>query len=125
ESQLRIYGELTCSARLLDDTRTAAETVHDVVQTIWREQRPGYLEVHRDMVERRIPVPREIVEWDGALHFARSDESNVAEAVRDTAARYNASRRPRGTVGIETYRYKLKRDAQRLAETMVRPVRTT
>src|SRR5262249_49040985 len=113
ESQLRIYRELTCAARLLDDTRTAAETVHDVVRTVWREQRPGYLEVHRDMVERRIPVPKEIVEWDGALHFARSDESTVAEAVRGTAARYNASRRPRGTVGIETYRYKLKRDAQR------------
>jgi indolepyruvate decarboxylase len=125
ESQLRIYGELTCAARLLDDTRTAAETVHDVVQTIWREQRPGYLEVHRDMVERRIQVPREIVEWDGALHFARSDESNVAEAVRETAARWNAARRPLVTVGIETYRYRLRRDVETLAEKMGAPVATT
>src|SRR6516162_6219191 len=53
ESQLRIYRELTCAARLLDDPHTAAETVHEVVKAIWREQRPGYLEVHRDMVERR------------------------------------------------------------------------
>src|SRR5262249_49826745 len=51
ESQLRIYRELTCAARLLDDPHTAAETVHEVVKAIWREQRPGYLEVHRDMVE--------------------------------------------------------------------------
>jgi len=125
ESQLRIYRELTCAARLLDDPHTAAETVHELVQAVWREQRPGYLEVHRDMVERRIPVPREILEWDGTLQFARSDEHNVAEAVRDTAARYNASRRPLVTVGIETYRYKLKRDVQRLAETMGAPVATT
>jgi indolepyruvate decarboxylase len=125
ESQLRIYRELTCAARLLDDERTAAETVHEVVQAIWREQRPGYLEVHRDMVERRIPVPRELLEWDGALHFARSDESNVAEAVRDTAARFNAARRPLVTVGIEAYRYKLKRDVERLAERMGAPVATT
>lgn len=125
ESQLRIYRELTCAARLLDDVRTAAETVHELVQTVWREQRPGYLEVHRDMVERRIPVPKEILAWDGALQFARSDEQNVAEAVRDTAARFNASRRPLVTVGIETYRYKLKRDVQRLAETMGAPVATT
>jgi indolepyruvate decarboxylase len=125
ESQLRIYRELTCAARLLDDERTAAETVHEVVQAIWREQRPGYLEVHRDMVERRIPVPRELLEWDGVLHFARSDESNVAEAVRDTAARFNAARRPLVTVGIETYRYKLKRDVERLAEHMGAPVATT
>jgi len=102
ESQLRIYRELTCAARLLDDPHTAAETVHEVVKAIWREQRPGYLEVHRDMVERRIPVPRELIEWDGALHFARSDESNVAEAVRDTAARFNAARRPMVTVGARS-----------------------
>ncbi len=125
ESQLRIYRELTCAARLLDDVRTAAETVHELVQTVWREQRPGYLEVHRDMVERRIPVPKEILAWDGALQFARSDERKVAEAVRDTAARFNASRRPLVTVGIETFRYKLKRDVQRLAETMGAPVATT
>jgi len=125
ESQLRIYRELTCAARLLDDVRTAAETVHELVQTVWREQRPWYLEVHRDMVERRVPVPQEILAWNGALQFARSDEHNVAEAVRDTAARFNASRRPLVTVGIETYRYKLKRDVQRLAETMGAPVATT
>ena len=125
ESQLRIYRELTCAARLLDDPRTAAETVHEVVKAIWCEQRPGYLEVHRDMVERRIPVPRELIEWDGALHFARSDESNGAEAVRDTAARFNTARRPMVTVGIEAYRYKLRREVQRLAERMGAPVATT
>jgi len=125
ESQLRIYRELTCAARLLDDPRTAAETVHELVQAVWREQRPGYLEVHRDMVERRIPVPKEIIAWDGTLQFARSDEQNVAEAVRDTVARFNAARRPLVTVGIETYRYKLKRDVQRLVETMGAPVATT
>jgi len=125
ESQLRIYRELTCAARLLDDTRTAAETVHDVVRTVWREQRPGYLEVHRDMVERRIPVPKEIVEWDGTLHFARSDDANAAEAVRDTAARWNAARRPVVTVGIESYRYRLRRDVEKLAEKLGAPVATT
>src|SRR5262245_20313289 len=59
ESQLRIYQELTCAACVLDDPRTAAGKVHDVVRAVWREQRPGYLEIHRDMVERRIPVPRD------------------------------------------------------------------
>src|SRR6201998_1924881 len=52
ESQFRIYQELTCAARILDDPRRAAEDVDEVVRTVWREQRPGYLEIHRDMVER-------------------------------------------------------------------------
>ena len=125
ESQLRIYQELTCAARVLDDPRRAAETVHDVVQTVWREQRPGYLEIHRDMVDRRITVPRDIVTWDGNLHFGRSDEARVAEAVRETAARFNASRRPFTMVGIETFRYKLTSEVRALAERMGAPVTTT
>src|SRR5512134_1992103 len=42
DSQVRIYRELTCASAVLHDPRTAAETVHRVVQDIWREQRPGY-----------------------------------------------------------------------------------
>src|SRR5947209_4296446 len=125
ESQLRIYQELTCAARVLDDPRTAAESVHDVVQTVWREQQPGYLEIHRDMVERRISVPREIVDWDGTLAFRRSDERKVEEAVRETAVRFNAARRPLTMVGIETFRFKLQREVRALADRMGAPVTTT
>ena len=125
ESQLRIYHELTCAARVLDDPHTAAETVHEVVQTMWREQQPAYLEVHRDMVERPIPVPRHIRDWDGVLHFRRSDERRVDEAVRDTTARFNAARRPFTMVGIETFRFKIQREVRALAERMGAPVTTT
>jgi len=125
ESQLRIYEELTCAARVLDDPATAAASVHDVVRTMWREQRPGYLEIHRDMVERRITVPRDIVEWDGTLQFARSDARRVDEAVRETTARFNAARRPLAMVGIETFRFKLQREVRALAERMGAPVTTT
>ncbi len=125
ESQLRIYREVTCVARVLDDPRVAAERLHEVVQTIWREQQPGYLEIHRDMVERPIPVPREIQEWDGTLAFRRSDARKVDEAVRETAARFNAAKRPLTMVGIETFRFKLQHDVRRLAERMGAPVTTT
>src|SRR5437773_8100225 len=106
ESQLRIYRELTCAARVIDDAATAAESVDEVVRTVWREQRPGYLEIHRDMVERPIRVPRPLLAWDGALVFGRSDERRVDEAVRETAGRFNAARRPPTMIGIETFRYK-------------------
>lgn len=125
ESQIRIYREVTCAAAVLDDPRTAAETLHGVVETVWREQRPGYLEIHRDMVERRIHVPRVLLEWDGKLRFERSDERKVDEAVRETATRINAARRPFTVVGIETYRYKIQREVRALAERMGAPVATT
>ncbi len=81
---------------MLDDPRRVAEDIDAVVRAIWREQRPGYLEIHRDMVERTIEVPEAIRDWDGGLEFARSDERKTAEAARETAARFNAARRPVG-----------------------------
>jgi indolepyruvate decarboxylase len=125
ESQHRIYEEVTCAARLLDDPRTAAEQIDRVVHTVWREQRPGYLEIHRDMVDRPVEVPRTFAGWDGSLAFARSDDRNVAEAVRDAATRLNAARRPVVSIGIEAYRYKLGREVRRLAERIGAPVVTT
>ena len=125
ESQFRIYQELTCAAAVVDDPQHAARAVDDVVRAVWREQRPGYLEIHRDMVERRIPVPRDLIDWDGALQFSRSDERRVDEAVRETTARFNAARRPLTMVGIETYRYKVQPEVLRLAERMGAPVTTT
>jgi len=125
ESQLRIYREVTCAAELLDDPRTASERVDAVVRTVWREQRPGYLEIHRDMVDHRVPVPSALLAWDGKLPFARSNDANAAEAVRDAAARLNAARRPVVSVGIETHRYKLRHEVRELAEKIGAPVVTT
>jgi TPP-dependent 2-oxoacid decarboxylase len=125
ESQFRIYDELTCAARVLDDPRRVAEDVDHVLRTMWREQRPGYLEIHRDMVERTIAVPEAIRAWDGVLEFARSDERKTAEAARDTATRFNAAKKPAVIVGIETFRYKIRRDVVRLVEQMGAPCMTT
>ncbi len=125
DSQFRIYDELTCAARVLDDPRRAATDVDEVLRAIWREQRPGYLEIHRDMVERTIEVPQSIRKWDGVLEFARSDERKTAEAARDTAVRFNAAKRPAVIVGIETFRYKIQRDVVRLVEQMGAPCMTT
>src|SRR5437764_15011133 len=52
ESQHRIYKEVTCASTVITDPRTAARDIHDVVRAIWAEQRPGYIEIHRDMVAR-------------------------------------------------------------------------
>jgi len=125
DSQLRIYREVTCAAALLDDPRTAAETVDEVVRRMWRQQQPGYLEIHRDMVERPVPVPRALLDWDGSLHFARSNERKVGEAVRETKARWDAARRPVLVAGIETYRFKVQREVRQLAERLGAPVVTT
>src|SRR5277367_581446 len=79
ESQHRIYQEVTCASAVLTDPRRAARQLHDVVRAIWAEQRPGYIEIHRDMVDREIEVPDELLEWDGQLYFHESDERRLEE----------------------------------------------
>ena len=125
ESQLHIYRELTCAAKVLDDPRTAAEDIDEVLRTMWVNQRPGYLEVHRDMVDCLIEVPPSLIEWDGRLSFPRSDERKLTEAVRETTARFNQSKRPAVIFGIETYRYRLANEIVALAERLGAPVMTS
>lgn len=125
ESQHRIYKEVTCASRVITDPRRAAQDLHEVVCAIWAEQRPGYVEIHRDMVDREIEVPEELIEWDGHLRFYESDARKVEEAARETAAMFNASHRPVVIAGIEIHRYKLAHDLVELAEKMGAPVLAT
>jgi TPP-dependent 2-oxoacid decarboxylase len=125
ESQHRIYDEVTCDSAVLTDPRTAAQELHRVVRAIWAEQRPGYIEIHRDMVGRVIEVPDEIIEWDGHLQFRESDARKVEEAARETAAMFNESSKPVLIAGIEIHRYKVARELIQLAEKMGAPVFTT
>lgn len=125
ESQFHIYNEVTCAATVIRNPLTAAAEIDAVVRAMWAEQRPGYVEIHRDMVDCRIPVPRSIQEWDGRLSFPRSDERKAREAAAETAARWNASKRPITVLGIETYRYRLADQVVSLAEKMGGPVLTS
>jgi TPP-dependent 2-oxoacid decarboxylase len=125
ESQRRIYQEVTCDARVLDNPLTAARELHEVTAAIWAEQRPGYVEIHRDMVDREIDVSDELIEWDGKLHFHESDARKVEEAARETAAMLNAARRPVLIAGIEIHRYKASDELIKLAEKIGAPVFAT
>jgi len=125
ESQHRIYREVTCASRVLLDPLRAARELHQVVCAVWAEQRPGYIEIHRDMVDREIDVPPDLIEWDGRLHFHESDARRIEEAARETAAMFNASRKPVLIAGIEIHRYKAARELVELAEKMGAPVLTT
>jgi indolepyruvate decarboxylase len=125
EAQCRIFAEVTCAAEILRSTDLAAEEVHEVVRTVSPEHRPGYLEIHRDMVETVIPVPKHIVDWDGTFPRPGSDPRKLAEAVADTAERIRAAKRPILIGGLELFRERAERDFLRLAEKLRVPVVTT
>jgi indolepyruvate decarboxylase len=125
ESQLNIYKEVTCAAKTIDDPLRAATDIDAVIRAIWLNQQPGYLEIHRDMVEREIRVPKEIVDWNGELPHRQSDRHKLDESVRDTAERLNAARHPVVLIGIEAFRYKVAKDIVKLVERIGAPCCTS
>jgi len=125
EGQCRVFAEVTCIARILRHPETAAREVHEIVRTILTELRPGYVEIHRDMVDVEIAVPPEIVAWDGTFRRQVSDPRKLAEAVAETAACVRSAKRPVLIGGLELYRERAEREFRRFAERLGVPVVTT
>lgn len=125
DSQWRMFREVTCDARILRHPERAAEEVHEVVQAIRGAFRPGYLEIHRDLVDVVIPVPEAVREWDGSFPQPPSDARKLDEAVGDTAAWLSRAKKPLLIGGLELYRSGAERDFRRLAERLGAPVVTT
>jgi TPP-dependent 2-oxoacid decarboxylase len=125
EGQHRIFEEVTCAARILLHPDLAAEEIHEVVRTIATEHRPGYLEIHRDMAEMTIPVPKHIQEWNGAFPRPASDARKLDEAVGEAASRLRKAKRPVLIGGVELFRERAEGEFMRLAEKLRVPVVTT
>jgi indolepyruvate decarboxylase len=125
EGQCRVFGEVTCDARILSHPELAAQEIHDVVRAIATEHRPGYIEIHRDTVDVPIPVPKHIVEWDGTFPRPVSDRRKLAEAIAETAERIRGAKRAVLIGGVELFRERAERDFLRLAEKLGAPVVTT
>jgi indolepyruvate decarboxylase len=124
-SQCRVFAEVTCTAQIVRRPELAAEQIHEVVAKMVGEMRPAYLEIHRDMVDVPIPVPRELREWDGSFPRPRSDSQRLAEAVAETAAWLREAEHPILIGGIELFRERAERDFQDLAEALGVPVLST
>jgi indolepyruvate decarboxylase len=125
EGQHRIFQEVTCDARLITHLDTAAEDIHALVTRIMTEHRPGYLEIHRDLTDREIPVPPSLTKWNGRFPRPESDHRKLDEAVAETTARIRSAKKPVLIGGVELFRAGAEGDFLRLAEQLKAPVVTT
>ncbi len=125
ESQHRIFQEVTCDARVITRLEHAAEDIHELVTRVMTEHRPGYLEIHRDLTDREIPVPRELTRWSGRFPRPDSDRRKLDEAVAETTERIRGAKRPVLIGGVELFRAGAEDNFQTLAETLQAPVVTT
>lgn len=87
-TQLRVFEELTCAQAVLTSSHTAADEIDRVLREIVSQQRPGYIEVPRDLIGMAIDPPEigidpELPTVDeAALHAALAE---VLIAMRESA----------------------------------------
>jgi indolepyruvate decarboxylase len=117
DSQLRIYQEVTESAAIVDNPRTAAAEIRRAIDTALKFKRPVYLEIPRDMVFADIVIPESFDEVE-----LKVDEQAVEEAAAEIIHQLSRARRPVLIVGVEVRRFHLMEAVIRLAERLQTPV---
>jgi indolepyruvate decarboxylase len=125
EAQCRIFSEVTCAAKIIERPELAAEEIHEIVRTIFSQSRPGYLEIHRDLVDLEISVPKHIRDWNGRFPPLQSDARKLKEAINETVGRIKAAKHPILIGGVELHRVGAEREFLALAEKLQAPVVTT
>lgn len=79
DTQFNVFTELTCAQAVLNSPHNAADEIDRVIRTMLSEQRPGYIEVPRDMVGVAIDASHSTIE----ARLPRLDPVALEEALRD------------------------------------------
>ena len=79
DTQLRVFQDLTCAQAVLTNEHTAADEIDRVIRTMIQEQRPGYIEVPRDLIGHPIDAP----DYDVTPELPTVDAGALEDALED------------------------------------------
>lgn len=88
ETQLRVFQDLTCAQAVLSSAHNAADEIDRVLSEMLATQRPGYLEIPRDMVGIEIDPPTNGI----APHLPDVDRTALKHAVDDVVSELVAAK---------------------------------
>ena len=121
DTQFNVYSNLTVAQAVLDNPVTAAAEIDRVVASILEHQRPGYLEIPRDLVGIAIESSPDPIR----LAAGRVDPAKLAAAVEDVVATLQAAKSAVILNGVMVARRSLTADLLELAEHLGLPVATS
>lgn len=117
DSQLKVYGEVTQAAEILDSSETAYIKIKRTLSACQEFMRPVYIEIPRDMVDQEISIPQ-----DNHVIFYLTDQSAMKEAANEILLKVANSKMPVILVGVEVDRLSLKNHISQLANKLNIPV---
>ena len=119
-TQQRIYDEITVASALLDEPATAFNEIDRVLDAVYRQKSPGYIELPRDMISRQGQAYQR--PSTGEHH---SDPETLDAALANAIALINQSENPIILAGAELHRFGYQNKLLQLAEEKQIPVGTT
>lgn len=122
DSQLVVFEELTCAQAVIDNPATAADEIDRVITEVLSHQRPGYLEIPRDMVEVAISPPQN---EHLRSHMPPVDDERLRAAVADAIECLRDSATPVVHAGAMVWRRGLGDALVGAAERLQVPVATS
>lgn len=121
DTQFNVYSNLTVAQAVLDNPVTAAAEIDRVIAAILEQQRPGYLEIPRDLVGVTIESSPDPIR----LAAQRVDPAKLAAAVDDVVAAMRAAKSAVILNGVMVARRSLAAHLLELAEHLGLPVATS
>ena len=119
-TQQRIYDEITVASALLDESSTAFSEIDRVLDAVYRQKRPGYIELPRDMTSIQGQVDQR-----PATGGHPSDPETLDAALAHAITFINQSENPIILAGVELHRFGYQNKLLELAEEKQIPVVTT
>ena len=111
QTQLRVFEDLTCAQAVLTSGHTAADEIDRVLSCMLSQQRPGYLEVPRDLIGMQIEGPTGQL----SIELPPVDDVALAHAVADIVEHLEQSRTAVIHAGVMVLRRGLQAPLQELA----------
>ncbi len=119
-TQQRIYDEITVASALLDEPFTAFNEIDRVLEAVYRQKRPGYIELPRDMVSIQGQVYQR-----PSTGGHPSDPETLNAALANAIGFINQSENPIILAGADLHRFGYQNKLLRLTEEKQIPVVTT
>ncbi|QPJ61620.1 MAG: alpha-keto acid decarboxylase family protein [Candidatus Nitronauta litoralis] len=122
EAQKRIFENFTCCAVSLNDLSTAFKQIDLVLEKVWNNKKPGYLEIPRDLIEKEMPLH---FDYEAFCSFEPSDTETLDEALSETVSLLKSAKTPAILAGVEIHRFGIQEDLLQLVEHSKIPVAAT
>lgn len=119
-TQKHIYDQITVAGAVLNDPVTAFDEIDRVFDMVYRQKRPGYIELPRDMVDVQGHQHHQPADRD-----ATSDPDTLHSAVQEIVDLMNGSKNPVVLAGVELHRFGFQDKLLRLIEKTNIPVAAT